>query len=333
MLTHKITHITFVLDASSSMQHLESQVVTVFEGQIATLASRSKELGHEVRVSVYKFADDVECLVSDIDVLRLPSIKEHYKVYGNTALLKGMFTAIEDAESFPTKYGDHSHLLLAISDGQNNRNNELSAKLSSKINSLPESFTCAILVPNATAVHHAKSFGFPANCIQIWNTDKQGLEEVGQVTAKVLDNYLVSRTTSNFRGTKNLFNLDATKLTKTVIKSNLKELNPSEYYLLHVRKDGIEIKDFVESWKLPYIQGSAYFQLTKPEKIQAGKQVCIKNKLDGKVYAGTQAREIIGLPNHEVKVGAANYGDWLVFPQSTSVNRKLVGGTELIVVK
>jgi hypothetical protein len=332
MLTHKITHITFVLDASSSMQHLESQVVTVFEGQIATLASRSKELGHEVRVSVYKFADDVECLVSDIDVLRLPSIKEHYKVYGNTALLKGMFTAIEDAESFPTKYGDHSHLLLAISDGQNNRNNELSAKLSSKINSLPESFTCAILVPNATAVHHAKSFGFPANCIQIWNTDKQGLEEVGQVTAKVLDNYLVSRTTSNFRGTKNLFNLDATKLTKTVIKSNLKELNPSEYYLFNVSKDSV-IQPFVEGWKVPFRLGANYYQLTKPEKVQGHKQVLVQEKLTGKIYGGAQARQILGLPDHEVRVSPANFSEYDVFISSTAPNRKLIGGTKLIVLK
>jgi hypothetical protein len=333
-INNYINHIVFVVDKSSSISQrgLTSTMVKVFDSQIQYLAQRSKELAQETRVTVYLFADNTECVIFDKDVLRLPSLAELYSPHGNTDLVGSTLLAIEDLNQTFQKYGDHSFLAYVLTDGEHNRGSEKIEILKKKIESLPENWTVACFVPNQNGVFEAKKFGFPANNISVWNTDAKGVAEVGETMKTVTNNYMTARA-AGVRGTKNLFNLDTTKLTKTVIKSNLKELNPNEYYLLHVRKDGIEIKDFVESWKLPYIQGSAYFQLTKPEKIQAGKQVCIKNKLDGKVYAGTQAREIIGLPNHEVKVGAANYGDWLVFPQSTSVNRKLVGGTELIVVK
>ena len=76
-----------------------------------------------------------------------------------------------------------------------------------------------------------------------------------------------------------------------------------------------------------------FTKVNKPEKIQAGKQVCIQHKLTGKVYAGSAARQILGLPNHEVKVEPAAHPEYEVLVQSSSVNRWLVPGTNLLVMK
>ncbi|MFA6432911.1 MAG: VWA domain-containing protein, partial [Candidatus Paceibacterota bacterium] len=134
------------------------------------------------------------------------------------------------------------------------------------------------------------------------------------------------------RGTKNLFSLDTSKISATVVKSNLSELSPSDYELLNVHKAAV-IKPFVESWKIPFRLGSAYYQLSKPEKVQGHKQICVQNKLNGKVYGGSNARRLLGLPDYEVKVEPASHPDFDLFVQSTSTNRNLVGGTKLLVMK
>ncbi|MEU3878202.1 hypothetical protein AB0E87_30690, partial [Streptomyces sp. NPDC029704] len=82
-----INHVALVLDASSSMSHLSQKVVEVADQQIAYLARRSQELDQETRVTVYVFADKVECVIYDKDVLRMPSLKQLYRVGGMTALL------------------------------------------------------------------------------------------------------------------------------------------------------------------------------------------------------------------------------------------------------
>ena len=132
------------------------------------------------------------------------------------------------------------------------------------------------------------------------------------------------------RGTKNLFSIDTQSLTKSAV-SSLEALKANEYSILQVRKDEV-IKPFIESWKIPYRQGMAYYQLTKTEKIQAQKQICIREKKSGKVYSGPNARQLLGLPNYEVKVAAAQHPLYDIFVQSSSRNRKLVAGTELIIM-
>lgn len=327
-----INHIAFVLDKSGSMSHLSDEVIKVFDSQVKYLAQRSQELDQETRVSVYLFNGQTECVVYDKDVLRLPSLKDLYRAGGSTGLLEATLKSIDDLKKTPELYGDHSFLIYVLTDGQNTDNNHLASKVVSTIGSLPEHWTVAVLVPNALSVREAKSFGFPSQNIQVWATDGNGMREVGEVIKKTTESYMQARSTG-VRGTKTLFNLDASKLSKTTVQTALQELKTSEYLLLNVHNTAV-IKDYVESWtKQDYRAGSAYYQLTKPEKIQAHKQICVQNKLNGKIYTGAQARNLLGLPNQEIKVGPAHSSDFEIFVQSSSVNRKLVAGTKLIVLK
>lgn len=332
MKQNYINHIAILLDGSGSMHGLIREVVKVFDAQIKNLAQRSKEMNQETRVTVYQFDDDVECLAYDLDVLRIPDISKEYRANGGTALIDATLKCIDDLEKTATLYGDHSFLVICLTDGEENRSYNAASKLAAKIKSLPDNWTLGVFVPNAYGVSEAKKFGFPANNIQQWNTDAKGMQEVGKVIAQVTDNYMVARS-KGIRGTKSLFNLDTSALSTNVVKTALEELRPSEYMLLTVHKDAV-IKDFVESWtKDTYRPGSAYYQLTKSETVQAYKQICVQNKRSGKIYTGANARQLLGLPNSEVKISPAQHPDFDLFIQSSSLNRKLIGGTKLIVLK
>lgn len=326
-----INHVVFVIDRSGSMSHLTNEVVKVFDSQVEYLAKRSQELDQETRVSVYLFNGHTDCIVYDKDVLRLPSLRNLYSPDGSTALLNATLKAIEDLKQTPELYGDHAFLLYVLTDGENTDNHYLSPELCKAIGALKDNWTLAVLVPDQKGVHEAKKFGFPANNIQVWATDNKGIREVGETLKKVTSAYMSARATG-VRGTKSLFTLDTSNLNSSTIRNTLDELRPSEYCLLSVHKDAV-IKPFIESWKLPFVQGSAYYELTKAETVQAGKQICVQDKLNGKVYAGVNARNILGLPPHEIKVNPATHGNHRLFVQSTSTNRKLVKGTQLLVLK
>jgi len=70
----------------------------------------------------------------------------------------------------------------------------------------------------------------------------------------------------------------------------------------------------------------------KPEnEVQDHKQIAIRDKKTGVIYSGVNARQMLGLPYHgTVKVVPGNHGAYDIFIQSTSVNRKLVKGTQVL---
>jgi hypothetical protein len=83
----------------------------------------------------------------------------------------------------------------------------------------------------------------------------------------------------------------------------------------------------------PYRTGSAFYELTKTESIQASKQLAVMDKRTfGGVYTGPQARQVLGLPDYEIRVTPSQHPDYDIFVQSTSVNRKLVPSTRLLVL-
>ncbi len=326
-----INHIAFVIDASGSMSSLSQTVVDIFDSQVSYLARRSKELDQETRVSVYLFNETARCLIFDKDVMRLPSLKGLYEAQGGTALLDAVAKSIEDLEDTSVLYGDHAFLVYALTDGQENRSNMSPSQISKRINALADNWTLGVLVPDKFGANEAKRFGFPESNIQIWEVGSVGLKKASEVIQASTDNFFRARA-MGVRGTKNLFQVDASHLTQAAIKSTLQELSPKDYQVLLVRKEDV-IKPFVESWiTTGYVQGSAYYQLTKKETIQGSKQVCIQNKKNGKVYSGYAARQLLGLPSHEVKVEPADFGDYNIFVQSNSSNRKLVAGTSLLVL-
>src|SRR5687767_9674697 len=184
-----INHIALVLDGSSSMQPHSASLIKVADELIGYLAKRSQQLDQETRVTVYIFKDDVECVVYEKDVLRLPSIASLYKALGNTALIKAVIDAIDDLALQPEKYGEHSFLLYVLTDGEENvshYHNKVgrvfdARTLAAKMAGLPVDWTPGVVVPNRRGRLTSKEFGFPACNIGVREiTSQEGLEKAVQ---------------------------------------------------------------------------------------------------------------------------------------------------------
>jgi hypothetical protein len=92
------------------------------------------------------------------------------------------------------------------------------------------------------------------------------------------------------------------------------------------------IKDVVASNGLVFKTGRGFYEFTKRETIQAKKEVVILDKETGDMYQGAAAREVLGLPIGESTDISPTFdkAKYTVFVQSTSNNRKLIGGTTFL---
>jgi hypothetical protein len=325
-----INHILFVIDASGSMRGIRDETVKVFDAQVKHLAVRSQEMDQETRVTVYLFNHKTECVIYDKDVLRLPSLRDFYHPDGQTALIDATLQAVVELEETPTRYGDHSFLGFVITDGAENASQRKPSVLGEHIKRLPENWTLAVMVPDQIGVHEAKRFGFPSENIAVWDTtSKGGIEEAVRVIRESTDAYMTGRA-QGLRGTRSLFQMNTGGLNKNAVRQ-LEKLTPQEYAILAVSREE-EIRPFVErKMRLVYNKGCAFYQMTKAETIQSHKEICIRDRKTGDVYTGRNARDMLGIPHAEVRILPGAHSGYDVFVQSTSVNRKLVPGTSVLV--
>jgi hypothetical protein len=333
MTANYINHVVLVLDASSSMRPHHRELVRVADGQVRYLARRSQELDQETRVSVYSFNNTVQCLVYDKDVLRLPSIESLYHTSGMTALIDATLKSLDDLEQTATLYGDHAFLAFVLTDGQENRSRNTAKTLINRLGRLPGNWTVACLVPDQRSVFEAKGLGFPPDNVAVWDaTSAAGVTEVGETIRRATDNFMDART-RGVRGTRSLFSTGLDALNANTVHANLVPLEPTAYDILPVHEDS-PIREYVYSRGLPYIVGNGFYQLTKTENIQAQKQIAIREKSTGRVYWGDAARDLLGLPqNMSVRVKPDINPEYDVFVQSTSVNRKLIRDTDVLVLR
>lgn len=338
-----INHVALVLDASSSMSHLSRKVVEVADQQIAYLARRSQELDQETRVTVYVFADQVECVIYDKDVLRMPSLRQLYRVGGMTALLAATLKSQRELAQTAQLYGDHSFLTFVLTDGQENASHRcpdahnrepraLVGAVAEMIDRQEDNWTLAVLVPDQMGKREAMHCGFPKDNIAVWDaTSTQGLEEAGQVIQQATEQFMVGRS-RGIRGSRAVFSTGAQAVNKDTIKAaGLAPVDPSAYQLIPVARDAA-IRDWVMECGHTYRTGGAFYQLSKSEKIQAQKHIAVLEKKTDRVYTGPQARALLGLPDTEIRVKPDHNDDFTIFVQSTSVNRKLVKNTRLLLM-
>lgn len=332
MKQNLINHVALVLDASSSMHHLRDHVIRVADEQISYLARRSKELDQETRITVYTFSTTVRCLVYDMDVLRLPSLREMYLPNGMTALIDATLKSQDDLAQTPELYGDHSFLTFVITDGAENRSRASAADLRAHLMKLPDNWTVAVLVPDQVAKREAKQFGFPSENIAVWDaTSTRGLEEGFETIRRATDTFMQSRA-SGTRGTRSLFSTGSDAVNADAIRAaDLKPLAQDSYILIPVPHDA-SIREFVQNAGYTYRTGRAHYQLMKTETIQGNKELMVVEKRSGRAYSGPDARKIVGLPGMTVRVKPDHNPDFDIFVQSTSTNRKLIAGTRLLLL-
>ncbi|MER6398117.1 vWA domain-containing protein [Kitasatospora sp. NPDC001603] len=357
-IKHKVNHVSLVVDNSGSMRQHAAQLVRVVDEFVKGLQEESDRLGHETRISLYAFDHEVENLVWDMDVKHLPSLRGLYKVNGGaTALIEAAVKSVDDLKNIWEGYGEHSFLQVVVTDGEENasgfsQNGRMHtqmnggrgstvlstwlSRIQKAMDDLPDHWTSAILVPNSLAKRTAQEYGFPAGNIAIWDADSsKGVEEAIGTVKSAATSFLRGRE-QGVRGTRNLFAMGQ-DLSTADVTANLDALDAGEYILVPV-DDAMPIRDFVTGAGHPYKTGCAYYELSKREKIQGSKQLAVAEKdpatgrMTGRVFSGPAARRLLGLPSAEATVKPGDNPSYTVFVQSTSVNRKLVTGTKLLVM-
>jgi len=112
--------------------------------------------------------------------------------------------------------------------------------------------------------------------------------------------------------------------------SELRSVEPSRFQILPVPHD-VSIKDFVVSNGLLFRTGRGFYEFTKPVVVQEYKEVIVQDKETGDMFTGDDARRILGIPvGVRAKVRPEALVQWRGFIQSTSANRKLIGGTKFL---
>jgi hypothetical protein len=334
-----LNHVAFVLDRSGSMQHLRSQVPKVLDGQIAGLVQSSISHKQETRASVYVFDDNVDCVYYDKSVHDFPTMVGKYQIGGTTALVDATLLAMDELAHTWEGRADHSFLLFVITDGYENASKRPYAELHKRLSTLPDNWTVGCLVPNVQSIQSAKALGFATGNIMVWDaTSERGLVEASRQISVATASYMTDRAAGK-RSTKTLFTIDDSKLSVDAAKAaNLKQLDQDEYVIMPVIRD-CTIKEFVEEATTNYRVGLGYYQLNNSKTpkgkkgiiIQGNKDILVMENATKKVFGGKEARQLVGLPEHDITVDPMNMGrDHVVFVQSTSVNRNLYAGTKFL---
>lgn len=349
-----INHVVLVVDASPSMHRHVEAVRAQLRTLITDLAEQSKLMDQETRVTIYAFSTEVRVLVFDVDVLRLVDLKvwDRYALipYQRTALNDAAAIGLDDLATTSTLYGDHGFLVYVITDGKENDSTRYGAlDVFQRVRSLPENWTVAALVPDVAARRYAEqNLGIPGDNIAVWDvSSREGFVAAGSVIRNATSGYMHARATG-VRGTRTLFStgvdaVNARTVAEAVTAGDLQPLQPDSYVLIPVDREA-PIKTFVTEAGLTFRVGQGYYSFTKREEIQGNKLIAIVEKKSGRVFAdpthdgGTGAgspkvRAMIGLPEVTTKVNPDANPDYWIFPQSTSVNRKLIPGQRLLYLR
>lgn len=250
---------------------------------------------------------------------------------GSTPLWDSVGKAIETIQQGSWD-NDSAFLVMVITDGIENSSRYWNAtKIAQQIAQLQatDKWTFVFRVPVGGKSNLVR-LGIPAGNIMEWEQNEASLVKSTVATTNATREYFAARSkgvTSTPSFYANIGNVAPKEVAKALVEvtDNFKHASVSTY------QDGANIRDFCNNQFGGYTLGKAFYQLTKPEKVQEKKQIAILDMVSGKIYSGYSARQLLGLPTYgEIKLSPGNVGNYKIFVQSTSVNRKLVRNTEVL---
>lgn len=326
-------------DHSASMRPLTEYAAIDYNNQIAEIKANAE--GMDTIVSVVKCGVGrpgiVERIITNSTVNMLTDVDpKDYDADGwSTPLFDSIGSLIETFEAVPDANDNNvSFLITAITDGEENSSSTWKHKLFDKIKKLQatDRWTFVFRVPRGYA-RSLVSLGIPPGNILEWEQTKAGLAKATQETSIALSSYYTN-IKSGVKSTAKFFT-NIADVSPDEIKKKLHDVTDQvSFWVVSDLEDGVQIRDFCEAHlnKQKMLKGAGFYQLVKPEKdIQDYKQIIIRDKATGFVYTGDDVRDMLGLPNYgHIKVSPGDHGQWDIYIQSTSVNRKLPAGTSVL---
>lgn len=316
------TQIIFIFDRSGSMGTVQDTVISgynEFIDQQKKLATPSDP----ITMSLTFFDTKCERVFHDVAIDAVAKLtRATYRPDGMTALYDAIVETIKQPVSADRV------LCVIQTDGEENSSRRATqhdvADLI-KQKTAEGTWTFLYLGADQDAWARAKHMGFAQGNTMSYAGTAVGTQAMMASVAAGTNAYLKSGAQATTRFFTDLSGLDAKQ-----VRRQLDDIR-ADVTVYPVGKE-VEIKPFIEYHAgVPYVPGSAYYQLTKTETIQPDKDLMVMEKTGRAVYAGDDARDVLGFPSGvNARVTPGNHANWDVFVQSKSVNRKLVRGTKLI---
>jgi hypothetical protein len=340
----KKTYVGISRDHSGSMSSISHAAMKDYNDQINALREATIREGQDTIVSVVKCGHGMAAVVHrevvNSSISALKALKGYETKAGGTPLFRSVNELIDLLERAPDANDpDVAFLVIVVTDGQDTETDRFSGinnpgiDLGRRITRLQatDKWTFTFRVPRGTA-GYLRRLGIPAGNILEWDQTERGMEESSIRTQTAVNTYYFARAAGK-TATKSFYQTDLGSVPKAAVKKALQDVT-KQVRLFNVgpRDNRRQIKDFVEEKAGSYMPGAAFYQLTKTEpKVHDGKMIAVRDKRTGKIYSGVEARSVLGLPESgTVKVVPGNHGEFEVFIQSKSVNRNLMGGTQLL---
>lgn len=316
--TRQTTKMVFCLDRSGSMQGLTSQVKALYAKNLETI--RNSATGdHDIYVSVYYFDDQIERKKLNSPVHALSSDLPEFTARGGTSIYDCVNQAVGAIVSPNDDPKTTGYAVMVLTDGYENASKMTSDDFRRLIlaKQATDQWTFTFLMPPEGVQRFISQTGVHAGNCQGW-TDIKVAEKEHSIG---IQSYMTARST----GTRSVkaFYVNAPSAKQM---AKLPTLTGAKVWT--VDKEAV-IQPFVESHGQTFAPGHSYYQLMKPETVQDYKNVLAIKKGTKEIKA--DVRGLLGLPTvGDVKVKPGDHGEWDLFVQSNSTNRKLPRGTKLI---
>ena len=322
-----------------SMSSLHSAAARDYNTTIANLKQEAVSSGVDTIVSVVKcgsgFYGEVAVEIVNSSVNALQPIKygayvtdgRSTPLYDSVGTLIEMLSIVPDANSKEVAF-----LITAITDGEENSSTRWNAtRLKNEILRLQatDRWSFVFRVPRGYGQRLARVLGVYEGNVQEWDQTVRGVEVSTAASNQGFKSYYAGLRTG--RTSTDRFFSDLSGLPLATVKKSLTNISHKvQVWSVPNRQD---VKGFMES-KLGYgryVLGTALYELIKADDIQSNKIVVIKDKSTGAFYSGAEARDLLGLPHFgTVRVTPGNHGQYIVYVQSTSVNRILPAGSSVL---
>jgi hypothetical protein len=328
-------------DHSGSMRSIAPAAARDYNALIESIKTESLKTGQDTIVSVVKCGTTYEAIVkrevvnSNVNALQPVAVRDYDTDGRATPLFDSVGELIDIMSNVPDAHDPNvAFVIMVVTDGGENSSQRWKNILAAKIQELQASdrWTFIFRVPRGYG-HHLTTLGVPEGNILEWDQTTKGVEVASQHTTQAMSQFYAARSTGQ-TSTKRFY-ADLSKVTVNEVKAVLKDISTEvNLWPVAASEEGDAIRDFVEKrlhgGKL--LKGAAFYQLTKGEdKVGAKKKIIIRDKKSNALYFGEAARDLLGIPrNVDIKLSPKLLGEYDVFIQSTSVNRKMKANTQVV---
>lgn len=333
-------NVVIVTDHSASMSSLETAAHTDFKSLVKNLVD-TETVNVRTNVAHVGIAE-TRSRNSTRELVTLAQFDEFSRtfVYRTNGSCTPLWDAVQSGIGILESHSDQDtiNLVMVVTDGQDNASAVSHGTLDQRIQHLQgtDRWTFLFRVPTGFRSYiQSRLKSVPHENIQEWENTIRGYETATIQTTSALSTFRSSVASGQSTNSTRFFaHLD--NVSSAQVKSAMTDISSDVLIFAVAGQAGSQIRDFVNDrlapFNMKYKTGAAFYQLTKPERaVQSYKIILIRDKTSKAIYAGSAARDLLGVPHvGSIALSPGQHGNYEIFIQSTSVNRKVDANTDLV---